>query len=381
MIDMDTRPDTEPGFAEPVLSLPLWLPADDGVLPEDDGMPPQDERVPPEDDGMPTAVAVPLWLADVPLATESAPPVPTPTPTLPPSPPMPLGAEPEPEPASPAPLLLTKAASAAPDRSAPPISTAAAGSVDGPAGSGASGESADDPDLFGWDFEQPAPGSELWDNRPSFLRRNRVPLAIGVVGLAVLGVLGISMLSKDEPRKAPPPPPAAAPQSATPVGPERLAALQPRSVLLAPFQGRVQVTWDAPQDAADVVGYLVAAQTAAGELVDRPQLVENGEHIAVFTDRAAAPGTCFVVTTVVRGDTSVGLAKSEPACTAGRDGSGSPSTAKPSDKASEKASAPPATAPAAPPSGGAPSATAPVGDDSQMLPGTEGDEAPADPNA
>ncbi|MGW0661932.1 hypothetical protein [Streptodolium elevatio] len=168
-----------------------------------------------------------------------------------------------------------------------------------------------DPD-FGWSFE---PDPEFgWEEptkpSPPWWRH---PIALLSAAVVFVGVAGTYVMLGSEEEEPPPPPPSAAPQPATPISPEELAAHQARSVAVKTAEGRLQVTWKVPDLPEDVVGYAVVAQTPTGELLDR-KLVDPDELVAVFTDRAALPGTCAVVTTLVRAAPSLMLAKGNAVC-------------------------------------------------------------------
>lgn len=168
-------------------------------------------------------------------------------------------------------------------------------------------------DVSGWDFEQPENGPFVWEDAPR-RRPLWLPVGIGVLFLA-LAVVGALILTRDEKKAAPPPPAPAPPAVATPISPEKLAEYQPQQVVALPFEGRLQVTWQEPLTTDGIYGYMVIAQTPAGEPVSpAPVLVKSDERFTVFTGQAATPGTCVVVTTLVSGTPSMSLAKGEAVC-------------------------------------------------------------------
>ncbi|WP_345676822.1 hypothetical protein [Yinghuangia aomiensis] len=315
-------PSGPPGYAEPVLSPPLWFEALDEA---------RAEAAPRFGSAPPAATAAPNLLKPPPVPVNRMPMAPPPVGL--PDPPV---AAPRPAPG------------------APPI----------PA-------DPDAEDLFGWDFDQSAAAEPLWpDEQLPPWRKLWFKVTVVVTVLLVAGVAAVFVLA-DDPKEAPPPPaPSQAPAVA--VDPQNLAALQPRDVAAAAYEGRLQVTWSAPERTDGVVGYFAASQTPAGDLLDRV-LVDNGELVAVFSGPAAAADACVVVTTVVRGEPALMLAKSEPVCP------GKPASPAPSGGASPApgASAPAGSAPASAPPASAPPASAPAGaapgegsSDDQMMPGT-----------
>ncbi len=183
---------------------------------------------------------------------------------------------------------------------------------------------------LGWDFEQPENGPFVWEDGPR-RRPLWLPVGIGVLFLA-LAVVAALILTREEEKPAPPPPPPAPPATATPISPEKLAEYQPQQVVALPFEGRLQVTWQPPLTTDGIYGYMVIAQTPAGEPVSpAPVLVKANERFTVFTGQAAAPGTCVVVTTLVSGQPSMALAKGEAVCPGSSSGApdGTPSQGSP----------------------------------------------------
>ncbi|UGQ09662.1 hypothetical protein LO772_22425 [Yinghuangia sp. ASG 101] len=166
---------------------------------------------------------------------------------------------------------------------------------------------------LGWDFEQPENGPFVWEDAPR-RRPLWLPVGIGVLFLA-LAVVAALILTREDKKPEPPPPAPAPPAVATPISPEKLAEYQPQQVVALPFEGRLQVTWEAPLTTDGIYGYMVIAQTPAGEQVSpAPVLVKSNERFTVFTGQAAVPGTCVVVTTLVSGQPSMSLAKGDAVC-------------------------------------------------------------------
>ncbi|WP_436786922.1 hypothetical protein [Yinghuangia sp. YIM S10712] len=166
---------------------------------------------------------------------------------------------------------------------------------------------------LGWDFEQPEHDPFVWEDNPR-RRPMWVPVAIGVLFLA-LAIVAALIMTREEEKPEPPPPPPPAPVAATPISPEQLAQYQPQQVVVLPFEGRLQVTWQPPATTQGIYGYMVITQTPAGQPVSpSPVLVKPDERFAVFTGQAAVPGTCAVVTTLVSGQPSMMLAKGDAVC-------------------------------------------------------------------
>lgn len=313
-------PSGGPGYAEPVLSPPLWFEALEEARAE----------AAPGSGPAPAATAAPNLLKPPPVPLNrmsmAPPPVGLPDP---------------------------------PEAVAPRPAPAAAPAAPLPADPNAE-------DLFGWDFDQSAAAEPLWpDEQLPPWRKLWFKITVVVTVLLVAGVAAVFVLA-DDPKEAPPPPaPSQAPAVA--VDPQNLAALQPRDVAAAAYEGRLQVTWSAPERTDGVVGYFAASQTPAGDLLDRV-LVDNGELVAVFSGPAAAADACVVVTTMVRGEPALMLAKSEPVCP-GKPASPAPSGgASPAPSASAPAGSAPASAPPASAPAGAPSDEG--SSDDQMMPGT-----------
>lgn len=275
----------------------------------------------------------------------------TPPPRQPPAPPErplapplmdpdPLGLV-DPEPVDPPPLRpsFTKAGDTAESPSAPPLQLAPE----------------DDDPGFGWDFEAPDPLGGAWETGLSKGKKIAIVSAVGAAILA-LGVTAALYFTKEDP-KPKPPPTAQSPLAASQMAPERVAEYQATGVLVASLDGHVQVTWKAPPNTEGLFGYMVAAQTPGGELLDR-QLIQNNELIAVFSGPAAGENSCYVVTTLVRGTPSLQLATGHPVCPNSPAQSGSPSPG---------ASAP--GAPAAAPS--EPDSLVPPEGDEQAIPADE----------
>lgn len=239
----------------------------------------------------------------------------------------------------------------APNDPLPSFSTA----LDDPEAPAATG---DDP-YNGWDFETPAsPAAFEWNTGPE-KKRWWIPITAGGVALVAIAVTAVLVMGGEK-KRTPPPPPPPAPASATPIAPELLAAHQPQKIAVSRFSGRMQVTWEPPQNAEHLAGYMVAAQSADGQPIGAPQLVQDAERIAVFTGPASAPGTCAVVVTLVSGGPSLALAKSEPVC---------PENPSPKASASPSGKASPGATPGAAPGGAAPSApAAPSGQPSGAAP-------------
>lgn len=228
------------------------------------------------------------------------------------------------------------------------------------AGTGAEGAPyepprADEPD-FGWEFEPQDPGQFRWENpKPTGLRKWWLPLTVGVFAVLMLGLVAAYVLvgGNDKPAAGPTGPSLG--PAASEIDPVHVAEYQPRHVAAALFEGRIQVTWESPEKDADVVGYLVAAQTRDGKLLDS-QLIRTKELIAVFGGESANPGTCVVVTTLVRGTPGMQLAKSSALCPGD-----SPAPTNPGGASTPPGGAPAGQAPSTP--AGAPEAPGIPGDE------------------
>jgi hypothetical protein len=103
------------------------------------------------------------------------------------------------------------------------------------------------------------------------------------------------------------------PGTAAPVPARLRGPYLARSVQVTPQGRNILVSWKAPRTVENVSGYVVVAQTPAGDLQGQ-QYAMSGQINAVFTVPPADAGSCFVVTTLVAADTGVQFARGEPVC-------------------------------------------------------------------
>ncbi|UGQ12284.1 hypothetical protein LO772_01345 [Yinghuangia sp. ASG 101] len=164
----------------------------------------------------------------------------------------------------------------------------------------------------------PAPSEFAWsfDDVEEVRARPSVGRGIAWIAVAVAGVLGlvttVVVAGGDGARKPPAttPPPAGAPPAAPPGPPE---AYMPRDLVLGGFDGRVQVTWQPPERADAVAGFMVIAQSRQGVVLEH-RLAPAGETSAVFASPPMTRDACVVVATLVRGDSGVSPVRAEPVC-------------------------------------------------------------------
>ncbi|WTW94913.1 hypothetical protein OG216_16690 [Streptomycetaceae bacterium NBC_01309] len=328
---------TAPPPTEASVVTPTWSGAPAAPIP----------AAPPVPDGLaePTSLAPPVWAPDwssPPAAQASPRPLPMPAPTPVPVP-VPVRAEPVtevPSIAAPVVLDLWDDGLAADD-----------GSVADDGFASESDVATDPGGTFGWDSDTSAP-ENTWiygKQLPPWWKRKSVLLGASVVALA--GAAAYIFLGNEPPPKAvPPPPPPPPPATATAIAPEQLAANQPQQTFIVPSGGLVQVGWKAPEAGETaVVGYMVVAQTPEGKLLEPAKLVGTAEKVAVFSGASAAPGSCYVVTTVISGQPSVALATGRPVCLPGtRPAGGDPSAESSPAPSQDDEQAPAEGAPVAP---------------------------------
>ncbi len=180
-----------------------------------------------------------------------------------------------------------------------------------PYGDGGSAYDDEDPTApprFAWSF-----GDDVEEvrARPGLGRGMVLWLAlavISVIGLVAALVFGTGG-GKKQPQADEPAP--SAPPAAPPSGPPE--AYMPRSVALGGFDGRVQVTWQAPERADQVVGFMAIAQSRQGVVLEH-QLLPAGQTSAVFASPPMTRDGCIVVATLVRGGSGVTPIRTEPVC-------------------------------------------------------------------
>ncbi|HSA53952.1 MAG TPA: hypothetical protein VLH10_28060 [Yinghuangia sp.] len=163
-----------------------------------------------------------------------------------------------------------------------------------------------EPQTFAWSFDD----VEEVRARPS-AGRGLALIAVGVV--CIVSLVAVAVFAGGEDKKsttAATPPPVAAPQEA-PLGPPE--SHMPRGLTLGGFDGRVQVTWQPPERADQVVGFMAIAQSRQGAVLGH-QLLPATETSAVFTSPPMTRDGCIVVATLVRGGSGVTPVRSEPVC-------------------------------------------------------------------
>lgn len=173
----------------------------------------------------------------------------------------------------------------------------------------ADAEPAAAPQEFAWTFDD---GVEEVRTRPSPGRGLVLGIAvavISVIGLVAAIVFGTGGTGRKQAPAADPPP--SAPPAAPPSGPPE--AYMPRALALGGFDGRVQVTWQPPERADEVVGFMAVAQSRQGVVLEH-QLLPAAQTSAVFASPPMTRDGCVVVATLVRGASGVTPVRAEPVC-------------------------------------------------------------------
>ena len=153
--------------------------------------------------------------------------------------------------------------------------------------------------------------------RPRRPRRRLVVAAAGV--LLSAATIGVVLASSDgKPPRGRPGDQATAtatssPGSAAPVPAGQRASHLARSVRVTRQGENVLVSWKAPRTPETVSGYVIVAQTPAGELQGQ-QYAMSAQANVVFTMPPARADSCFVVTTLVAADSGVQFARGDPVC-------------------------------------------------------------------
>lgn len=165
----------------------------------------------------------------------------------------------------------------------------------------------------------PAPTEFAWSFDDVEEVRTRSSVGRGLAWTAVAAVCVAALVAtavlaggedKKQPQSTAPPPPATAPPPAPP-GP--VEAYVPRNLALGGFDGRVQVTWQPPERADQVAGFMVIAQSRQGVVLEH-RLAPAGDTSAVFTTPPMTRDACVVVATLVRGESGVSPVRAEPVC-------------------------------------------------------------------
>lgn len=301
----------EPAREEPAASEaePMYVPPPPREAPRVGGPEPTG-FVPPQDEEPSASESEAMYVAPTPLRKEprasAAEPVPVPTAPLP-----------EDSGTSEAwPMYVSPSLPDAPDadpmnapQGAPPVPSAPEPTgTEGPDSSPPVPHSQED---FGWNFEQTRAESFEWFPAPK-----RLPLwvAFVIAGLLILviGSVWVMVQSKGG-NEAEAPPTAAPPAPATLMSPEAAAPFRPQAVSVRSFEGRLLVSWKLPQRTDLVVGYLVIAQDRDGS-VQKTEVPRAGELTAVLAGAPVGPNSCVVVTTLVNGEPSMMMSRSDPVC-------------------------------------------------------------------
>lgn len=164
------------------------------------------------------------------------------------------------------------------------------------------------PSSFSWSFDDV---EEVRESSPTGRRivwAAGAALAVVLVGAVVVGV-GDDGSEPRRPASAPNAPGTGAPAS-LPGPPE---AYTPRGTALGGFDGRVQVTWQAPENVEHVVGYMAIAQSRQGVVLEH-QLLPPGATSAVFASPPITRDACVVIASLVRGGSGVVPVRAEPVC-------------------------------------------------------------------
>lgn len=176
--------------------------------------------------------------------------------------------------------------------------------------------------LPGWDSAD----DELIDTTPDTpfeaaeavaRRRRRNRILSGAFAFLVVGGLAAALLLPGGEKKDSAKTPAPTPSSLSQVSPERLPLFQAGKIEITVVGGQVQVSWEPPRE--PVSGYLVTVRAPDGRQADTPRSTAGTTYSVVFDSPPVPPGSCYVVTSLVRdGDRGIQLAPSPPVCQSGR---------------------------------------------------------------
>lgn len=166
-------------------------------------------------------------------------------------------------------------------------------------------------EAFGWDFQQASTEPHEWFPAPKRRPRWVVFVLAGLVVLVIVSV-GVIVLAarKEKPVAAAP---TAPPAPATMMAPDAAAPFRPQGVSVKSFEGRLLVSWKVPERTDLIVGYLVVAQSREGA-VQKTEVPRAGELTAVLAGPEVGLNSCVVVTTLVSGEPSMMMSRSDPVC-------------------------------------------------------------------
>ncbi|GCD92494.1 hypothetical protein EHYA_00132 [Embleya hyalina] len=166
-------------------------------------------------------------------------------------------------------------------------------------------------EAFGWDFQQASTEPHEWFPAPKRRPRWVVFVIAGLVVLVIASV-GIMVLAsrQEKPVAATP---TAPPAPATMMAPDAAAPYRPQGVSVKSFEGRLLVSWKVPERTDLIVGYLVVAQSRDGA-VQKTEVPRAGELTAVLAGPQVGVNSCVVVTTLVSGEPSMMMSRSDPVC-------------------------------------------------------------------
>ncbi|OPC77558.1 hypothetical protein B4N89_44535 [Embleya scabrispora] len=174
-----------------------------------------------------------------------------------------------------------------------------------------SGPEPESTESFGWDFQQASTEPHEWFPAPKRRPRWVVFVLAGLVVLVIASVGIIVLASREEkPVAAPPTTP---PAPATMMAPDAAAPYRPQAVSVKSFEGRLLVSWKVPERTDLIVGYLVVAQSRDGA-VQKTEVPRAGELTAVLAGPEVGVNSCVVVTTLVSGEPSMMMSRSDPVC-------------------------------------------------------------------
>ncbi|MFE3205298.1 hypothetical protein [Embleya sp. NPDC059237] len=166
-------------------------------------------------------------------------------------------------------------------------------------------------EAFGWDFQQASTEPHEWFPAPKRRPRWVIFVLAGLVVLVIVSV-GVIVLAarKEKPVAAAP---TAPPAPATMMAPDAAAPYRPQGVSVKSFEGRLLVSWKVPERTDLIVGYLVVAQSREGA-VQKTEVPRAGELTAVLAGPEVGLNSCVVVTTLVSGEPSMMMSRSDPVC-------------------------------------------------------------------
>ncbi|MGW9210840.1 hypothetical protein ACWGR4_28105 [Embleya sp. NPDC055664] len=166
-------------------------------------------------------------------------------------------------------------------------------------------------EAFGWDFQQASTEPHEWFPAPKRRPRWVVFVLAGLVVLVIASVGIIVLAARQEKPVAAAP--TAPPAPATMMAPDAAAPYRPQAVSVKSFEGRLLVSWKVPERTDLIVGYLVVAQSRDGA-VQKTEVPRAGELTAVLAGPEVGVNSCVVVTTLVSGEPSMMMSRSDPVC-------------------------------------------------------------------